>query len=170
MAGAKDWESRPAPDKSPFDVGDRILLTHMPGEVGPGRPRPGEEGTVTHRNRVGSGPGSFWQFSVDWDNGSSLMLSIPPDSAKKIQPQAQGMRTVILGDLLPPGVTGQLAPIMNGIQEGRFDVVEGRRRILEVLEPHREELLAKEVLPEYLSWYLASNATAGGDVGDIGLN
>ena len=80
------------------------------------------------------------------------------------------MRTVILGDLLPPGVTGQLAPIMNGIQEGRFDVVEGRRRILEVLEPHREELLAKEVLPEYLSWYLASNATAGGDVGDIGLN
>ena len=61
-------------------VGRRIRLLQMydldPIPVG-------AEGTVTWVNRVGSL--GFTQISVKWDNGRTLMLSIPPDKYEVIQ-------------------------------------------------------------------------------------
>ncbi|MCA9135588.1 MAG: DUF4314 domain-containing protein [Planctomycetales bacterium] len=58
-------------------TGDRIRLLSM------NDPDPipvGTTGTV-----VGVHPQSDWtQVDVDWDNGRSLMLSIPPDTVEKV--------------------------------------------------------------------------------------
>lgn len=84
LEGVRDWHARPAPKEAPFEVDDVIELIHMPGEIGPGRPQPGERGVVKWVNWVGLGSDPFWQFSVDWEGGSGLMLSIPPDSARRV--------------------------------------------------------------------------------------
>jgi len=62
-----------------LQVGDRIELVSMPEDPNP-IPR-GTRGTVSHVNRVGR---DFVQVSVKWDNGSSLMLSFPPDRVRLV--------------------------------------------------------------------------------------
>lgn len=63
--------------------GDRIELIAMPEDPNP-VPR-GTRGTVTHVSRVGD---AFTQISVEWDNGSRLMLSCPPDRFRLVRSEA----------------------------------------------------------------------------------
>jgi hypothetical protein len=59
--------------KPKWKVGDRVRLVRMADDPDP--IPVGTTGTV-----VGVYPQSNWtQIDVDWDNGRSLMLSIPPD-------------------------------------------------------------------------------------------
>jgi hypothetical protein len=60
-------------------VGKRIRLTQM---VDPNPIPVGSEGEVTWVNRVPSM--GFTQMAVKWDNGRTLMLSIPPDTYEVI--------------------------------------------------------------------------------------
>lgn len=57
--------------------GDRIELLHM--EDDPNPIPVGTRGTVVRVSQVG---GVFAQVDVDWDNGSKLMLTIPPDRVR----------------------------------------------------------------------------------------
>ena len=57
--------------------GDRIRLISMDDDPDP--IQPGQLGTITYVNVVGSGPEKWVQIDVDWDNGRKLMLSCPPD-------------------------------------------------------------------------------------------
>ena len=59
--------------KCDFKAGDRVRLIEMGNDPDP--IPAGTPGTVT-----GVYPQHDWlQLDVDWDNGRSLMLSIPPD-------------------------------------------------------------------------------------------
>jgi len=62
--------------KSPHP-GDRIELLSMPKDPDP--VPVGSTGTVAFVNEHGSGPRAWLQIGVDWDNGRSLMLVVPPD-------------------------------------------------------------------------------------------
>lgn len=58
---------------NPIRVGDRIRLISMNNDPDP--IAPGTCGVI-----VGIYPQSDWvQFDVQWDNGRTLMLSVPPD-------------------------------------------------------------------------------------------
>jgi len=64
-----------------FQVGDRIEMTSMRDDPDP---IPiGTQGVVTFVNPVNLG-GHFIQYGIKWDSGRSLMLCVPPDSARKI--------------------------------------------------------------------------------------
>lgn len=65
-------------DPPPFDDGDRIELLEMPADPNP-IPR-GTLGTVEGSQRWDS---KCWLVQVRWDNGRSLQLCIPPDSARR---------------------------------------------------------------------------------------
>ena len=66
--------------KNKLKTGDRVRLVSMTDDPDP--IAPGELGTV-----VGVYPQSDWtQVDVDWDNGRSLMLSIPPDHVERLSP------------------------------------------------------------------------------------
>lgn len=56
------------------EVGDRIRLIHMPEDHDP--IRPGETGTVIW---VEDGLAESKLIGMEWDNGRSLSLCIPPD-------------------------------------------------------------------------------------------
>lgn len=57
-------------------AGDRIALVHMDDP----HPVPiGTRGTVQSVQQIGEGRGSWTQIDVAWDNGRTLMLSVPPD-------------------------------------------------------------------------------------------
>ncbi len=63
-------------------AGDRVRLLSMSDDPDP--ISAGTTGTV-----AGVYPQSDWtQVDVDWDNGRSLMLSIPPDRVAVISPPA----------------------------------------------------------------------------------
>lgn len=67
-------------------VGDKIRLVEMDDPHGV---PPGTEGVVTNVNLVDLGRGDkFGQISVDWDNGSSLMLCVPPDRYEVVSSDA----------------------------------------------------------------------------------
>jgi hypothetical protein len=72
-----------------------------------------------------------------------------------------GWKTMRLSDLLPEAAIADLTPVMNRLRDGILDQIEGRESILKILNGYREELLAKEVLPEYLSYVLVSLAMSG---------
>lgn len=58
-------------------VGKRIKLTAMPEEP---NPLPiGSEGTIVSVSRICMDAKPWWQIVVKWDNGSPLMLCVPPD-------------------------------------------------------------------------------------------
>ncbi len=60
---------------------DRIRLTKMENDP---RPKPvGTEGTVTNVYHVNI-YGGFTQVSVKWDNGRTLMLTLPEDEYELI--------------------------------------------------------------------------------------
>ncbi|MFK4534302.1 hypothetical protein ABIA00_002485 [Bradyrhizobium ottawaense] len=65
--------------KPPFSNGDRIRLIAMVDDPAP--VPPGTEGTV-------SGCPTFfdqsWDVPVQWDNGRTLSMVVPPDAAEKI--------------------------------------------------------------------------------------
>ena len=68
--------------KPPLRQGDRIKLVDMPDDP---CPVPiGTEGTVQSCEHVQIGRSSFWQVSVDWDGGRSLMLTVPPDRYERL--------------------------------------------------------------------------------------
>ena len=62
--------------------GQRIELVEMPDDPNP--IEPGAMGTVRSVAECHSNRGPFLQVDVDWDNGRSLMLSIPPDKYRII--------------------------------------------------------------------------------------
>jgi hypothetical protein len=66
-----------------------------------------------------------------------------------------------LSELLPEAAIADLTPVMNRIRDGILDQIEGRDLILDILNRYREDLLVKEVLPEYLSYVLVSLAISG---------
>lgn len=59
--------------------GDRIELVRMEGDPDPVPPR--TRGTVRTVNRVTD---EWIQVDVEWDNGRTLMLSVPPDQFRKV--------------------------------------------------------------------------------------
>ena len=64
---------------TPLKSGDRIRLISMTDDPDP--IPAGTTGTVT-----GVYPQNGWtQVDVEWDNGRSLMLSIPPDLVERIE-------------------------------------------------------------------------------------
>lgn len=66
----------------PLDVGDRIELIDMPEDPCP--VEPGTRGTIGWINPSRGPRGPFTQYHVDWDNGRSLMLLVPPDKYRKL--------------------------------------------------------------------------------------
>lgn len=70
-------------------------------------------------------------------------------------------RSEKLSDLLPRKALKRLQPILARIAAGDLDLREGKDEIMKVLAPHKEDLLAKGVLDEYLAWYLVNLATRG---------
>lgn len=70
----------------------------------------------------------------------------------------EGNRVIQLGDLLPPGTFAKIEPIMKKIGRNQMDPGEGKRKILELLQPIKEDLLRKGVLDEYLAWVLVGIA------------
>lgn len=59
-------------------AGDRVRLMKMAEDPDP--VPAGTLGTVLSVSRIGSGRESWDQVDVEWDNGRSLMLAIPPDA------------------------------------------------------------------------------------------
>lgn len=64
-------------------AGDRIELISM--EDDPDPIPSGTKGTVDFVSDVGYGRDKFTQIGVKWDNGRTLMLTIPPDSYRIIK-------------------------------------------------------------------------------------
>lgn len=58
-------------------VGDRVQLIEMPDE--PDAIPPGTQGVVDYINEVTYFRPPFTQIGVKWDNGRTLMMSVPPD-------------------------------------------------------------------------------------------
>ncbi len=58
--------------------GDRIRLVSMRDDPDP--IPPGPLGTVRRVSHHGSGEDAWQQIEVDWDNGRTLMLVVPPDA------------------------------------------------------------------------------------------
>ena len=63
--------------------GDRIRLIAMPDDPNP--IPPGTKGTVVGVEQIGSGREKWFQVDVDWDNGRTLMLSVPPDEIVELE-------------------------------------------------------------------------------------
>ena len=66
--------------------GDRIVLLSMPHDPDP--VPVGTEGTVEEVRDVSYG--AFTQVDVKWNNGRTLMLSMPPDEVRVVRPAAEG--------------------------------------------------------------------------------
>lgn len=80
------------------------------------------------------------------------------------------MRNVQLQDLVSAALIKKLEPVMNGLQQGKIDVSEGKKKILQILEAERAQLLEKGVLADYLAWMLAATAAkSGGHLGSISI-
>lgn len=60
--------------------GQRIELLSMADDPNP--VQPGTRGTVREVEKHGTGRDAFIQVDVEWDNGRSLMLSVPPDRCR----------------------------------------------------------------------------------------
>jgi hypothetical protein len=72
-------------------TGQRIKLIRMPDDPNP--IPPGTTGTITSISEV-MVPGSpFTQVGVNWDNGRTLMLCVPPDEVEFLgEPQKEAWR------------------------------------------------------------------------------
>jgi len=64
-----------------YKVGDRVEMVSMPDDPHP--IPPGTQGTVDMVTEV-SFAGGFTQIGVEWDNGRSLMVCIPPDRIRSV--------------------------------------------------------------------------------------
>jgi len=89
------------------EAGDRIELVFMDD---PCPIRPGTRGVVRGVRIVGDvRRGGFAQVDVDWDNGRSLMLSVPPDVVRILPqdnpPQPDHVWDQIFRDLIDNGLT-----------------------------------------------------------------
>ncbi len=62
--------------------GDRIQLVAMRDDPDP--ISVGQVGTVVGVRRHGGGDDEWLQIDVAWDNGRTLMLSVPPDQYRTI--------------------------------------------------------------------------------------
>ena len=67
--------------------GDRIRLLAMPDDPDP--IPPGTTGTVTAVRQYGSGRDAWHQVDVDWDNGRTLILVVPPDEFEVLSDPAK---------------------------------------------------------------------------------
>lgn len=61
--------------------GDKIVLVEMPDDPNP--IAPGTKGAV--RNVWPQPAMGFTQIDVEWNDGSKLMLSVPPDKVRKVE-------------------------------------------------------------------------------------
>ena len=67
-----------------LQAGDRIELVAMPNDPAP--IEVGARGTVRHVSTVqGITPRPYDQVDVEWDNGRTLGLCIPPDSVRVVR-------------------------------------------------------------------------------------
>lgn len=82
----------------------------------------------------------------------------------------EGWRSMRLMDLLPEKTIRKLVPVLNDIQKSGQHGKLAHDRVLEILEPHRVDLLAKDVLPEYLAYVLLAHIQRGGDLPSFPLN
>lgn len=62
----------------PYKPGDRIRLVAMGDDPDP--IEPGATGTITGIRNMGE----WLQIDVQWDNGRSVMLSVPPDGVERL--------------------------------------------------------------------------------------
>jgi len=65
-----------------FNVGDTIELVEMPDD--PCAIPVGTKGTVSFVNEVKCVKPHFTQIGVNWANGRTLSLVMPPDKAKRV--------------------------------------------------------------------------------------
>ena len=63
--------------------GQRIEMVAMPDDPDP--IEPGTRGTVRSIGKRATGRPAFVQVDVQWDNGRSLVLSVPPDRYRVIE-------------------------------------------------------------------------------------
>jgi hypothetical protein len=71
--------------------GDRIELLSMPDD--PDEIAPGTRGTVLSVDAFDGWKGNEWkQVVVKWDNGRSLSLCMPPDTARVIEDEPKRCR------------------------------------------------------------------------------
>ena len=63
-------------------VGDRIELVSMPND--PCAIPSGTKGTIRRIAHIPMSNDPFTQVGVDWDNGRTLNVVMPPDSIRKI--------------------------------------------------------------------------------------
>jgi hypothetical protein len=82
----------------------------------------------------------------------------------------EGWRTIRLSDILPEDAIKKLVPALNAIQRSGERGKAAHERIMAVLAPHRQALLDKGVLPEYLAYVLLERASRGGDLPSLPLN
>lgn len=78
-----------------------------------------------------------------------------------------GWKQMQLGDLLPQKDLEKFVRIMNRIRTKKVDDIVGRKEIMALLEPLREELEKKGVLADYLSYVLLAKALQG-EGGELG--
>lgn len=74
----------------PFHVGQRIELVSMVDDPDP--IAPGTRGIIDWVNPVSEvyGEPAFFQLGVAWDNGRSLMVCVPPDVVRVLEPNEEG--------------------------------------------------------------------------------
>lgn len=84
---------------------------------------------------------------------------------------SRGPRQIQLGELLSVEDMEKLVPILNEIRDRKIDDIVGRKKIMEILEPLREDLEKKGVLADYLSYVLLALALhgEGGELGSASL-
>ncbi len=68
--------------------GDRIRLVAMTDDPDP--IEPGTTGTVVAIRKCGSGRDVWFQVDVNWDNGRTLTLVVPPDEVEVVPGDANG--------------------------------------------------------------------------------
>ena len=67
--------------------GDRVELLDLPNDARRALVPVGTRGTVEGVRTVSGVGETFVQVSVRWDNGRTLMLSIPPDRVRVLAPE-----------------------------------------------------------------------------------
>lgn len=86
---------------------------------------------------------------------ASQAASAAEEAAAMEQPPAQE-RT--LGEIVPEEAMEDVTKVMNAFLANEVDELEAIRRMQFVLEPHREALVAKNTVPDFLAIWLVSSA------------
>ena len=72
-----------------------------------------------------------------------------------------GWKTAALGEILPEEAMEPVRRVLEDLKNRIIVGPEAHKKLVEALEPHREHLLAKEILVEYLAYWLESSVVTG---------